>query len=100
MRIRNELTLISIRGMTSPAPAEVVNDFESNVLFGERREMMADDKTKRGPQDVSKINLHEDYEVEYWTKELGVSRDELETVMKRVGSSAKAVREALGDGHR
>jgi len=61
---------------------------------------MTDDTNNRGPQDRSRIAMGEDYEVEYWTKELGVSRDELETVMKRVGSSAKAVREALGDGHR
>ena len=34
---------------------------------------MADDKTNRGPQDRSRINMHEDYEVRYWTEALGVS---------------------------
>jgi hypothetical protein len=29
---------------------------------------MADDKTNRGPQDRTRINLSEDYEVRYWTK--------------------------------
>jgi hypothetical protein len=28
----------------------------------------------KGPQDRSKINMHEPYEVKYWTKELGVDR--------------------------
>jgi hypothetical protein len=28
---------------------------------------------KRGQPDRSKINMHEDYEVKYWTHELGVT---------------------------
>jgi hypothetical protein len=35
---------------------------------------MGDDKKQRAPQDAARINIHEDYEVQYWTKELGVSR--------------------------
>ncbi len=34
---------------------------------------MADNKTKRGQPDRSKINMSEDYEVKYWAKELGVT---------------------------
>jgi hypothetical protein len=37
-----------------------------------------DDLNKKGAGDRSKINMHEDYEVKYWTRQLGVSRDELE----------------------
>jgi uncharacterized protein DUF3606 len=33
---------------------------------------MADDLTKRGSQDRARINMSEDYEVAYWTKN-GVS---------------------------
>lgn len=57
---------------------------------------MSDDKTNRGAQDRSRINLHEDYEVEYWTKELGISRKELEDAVGRAGSNADAVRRELG----
>ena len=32
---------------------------------------MSDDKTKRAPQDKTRISLNEDYEVRYWTKRLG-----------------------------
>ena len=53
---------------------------------------MADDKTKRGPQDSARINMNEDYEVAYWTKELGVTRDKLAAAVKKVGPSAGAVR--------
>lgn len=56
---------------------------------------MADDKTNRGPQDRSRINLGEDYEVRYWTDKLGVSKAELEETVREVGSSADAVEKAL-----
>jgi hypothetical protein len=56
---------------------------------------MADDKTNRGPQDRSRINLSEDYEVRYWTDKLGISKSQLEEVVRKVGSSASAVEEEL-----
>jgi len=38
---------------------------------------MADDLTNKGPNDRNRINMHEDYEVKYWSHHLGVSREEL-----------------------
>ena len=57
---------------------------------------MADDKTKRGQPDRSKINMSEDHEVQYWTKHLGVSREELQRAIDKVGNSAATVRKQLG----
>jgi hypothetical protein len=57
---------------------------------------MSDNKQDRGPQDASRINIHEEYEVRYWTKALGITKDELEAVVKKVGTSADAVRTNLG----
>lgn len=57
---------------------------------------MADNKTKRGQPDRSKINMSEDYEVKYWAKELGVTRAELQRLVDKVGNSAAAVRKELG----
>lgn len=57
---------------------------------------MADDKTKRGPQDSSRVNVREDYEVEYWTGKWGVTRAQLEAAVKKVGVSAAAVAKELG----
>jgi len=37
--------------------------------------------------------MHEDYEVKYWTKHLGVTREDL---VHKVGNSAKAVEKELG----
>ena len=56
---------------------------------------MADDKTNRGPQDRSRINLSEDYEVRYWTDKFGVSKSQLEDAVREVGSSAEAVEAEL-----
>lgn len=56
---------------------------------------MADDKSKRAPRDASRISLEEDYEVKYWTKALGISRQQLAEIVQRVGSSADAVRREL-----
>jgi len=54
-----------------------------------------DDKTKTGNPDNKLINLNENYEVEYWTKELGCSREKLKEAVVAVGNSAVAVREYL-----
>ena len=54
-----------------------------------------DDLKKKGPQDRSKINMHEPYEVKYWTKELGVSKEKLQKAVDKVGNSAAAVRKEL-----
>lgn len=56
---------------------------------------MADDKTKVGGQDRSRINLNEDYEVRDWTKSLGVTEDQLRRAVAAVGDRADKVREYL-----
>jgi 3-oxoacyl-[acyl-carrier-protein] synthase III len=55
-----------------------------------------DNLTKKDQRDRSKINMHEDFEVKYWIKELGVSKDELQRTVDKVGNSAAAVRKELG----
>ena len=60
---------------------------------------MADDKSNRGPADRTRINVNEDYEVVYWTKELGVSSDRLKELVAKHGVMAADVRKALGNHH-
>ena len=57
---------------------------------------MADDKRNRGEPDRSRINMSEDYEVNYWTERLGTTREELQKVVDRVGNSANAVAKEFG----
>ncbi len=52
---------------------------------------MADNLDKRGPQDASKVNVGETWEVAYWTKKFGVTADELKQAVKQVGTSADAI---------
>ncbi|MDA9410334.1 DUF3606 domain-containing protein [Bradyrhizobium sp. CCBAU 45384] len=51
--------------------------------------------TKREQPDRSKINMHEAWEVKYWSHALGVSREELQQAVDKVGNSAAAVRKEL-----
>jgi hypothetical protein len=66
-----------------------------NGSFRRWRRKMCDNLTKRDQRDRSKINMHEDFEVKYWSKALGVSRDELQKAVDKVGNSAAAVRKEL-----
>lgn len=55
-----------------------------------------DNLTKREQPDRSKINMHETFEVKYWTHALGVSKEELQKAVDKVGNSAATVRKELG----
>jgi hypothetical protein len=57
---------------------------------------MADDLTNRGQPDRSKINMSEEHEVKYWSRHLGVTREELQRVVDRVGNSAATVAKEFG----
>ena len=56
---------------------------------------MADDLKNRGAQDRSRVNIHEDYEVQYWTKKWGVSKEQLAEAVQKAGVSAEAVARQL-----
>lgn len=57
---------------------------------------MPDNLLNRGQPDRSLISMSEDHEVKYWIKHLGVSREELQRAIDKVGNSAAAVRKELG----
>jgi hypothetical protein len=52
--------------------------------------------TKKEQPDRSKINMHQPHEVKYWTHALGVSSEDLQRAVDKVGNSAAAVRKELG----
>jgi len=58
-----------------------------------------DDKTDTHPAIANRINIDEDYEIRYWTKELGASEDELRAAVNRVGVMAADVHVDLGRKH-
>jgi len=57
---------------------------------------MSDDRSVRGPADAKRINVNEDYEVQYWTTELEITEDKLRETVGKVGVMADDVRRALG----
>ena len=57
---------------------------------------MTDDTSKRGTADRTRINVHEEHEVRYWTKTLKVSEDTLKDAVQKVGVMALDVRRELG----
>ena len=51
-------------------------------------------KQKRGP-DRRRINIEQAYEVKYWSKEFGVSKEQLEEAVLAAGDHADQVRKHL-----
>jgi len=56
---------------------------------------MSDDKSKTRPQDAPQIDVHEPYELEYWTKRFGVTADRLKKAVENAGTSVQAVEAEL-----
>ena len=56
---------------------------------------MSDDKSKTGGADRKRINLSEPYEVRDWSKKFGVSSEQLQDAVKRVGDRADDVEKHL-----
>jgi hypothetical protein len=58
---------------------------------------MADDKSNRGAQDRSRVNVNEDYEVRDWCGKFGCSEAQLRAAVKAVGVMADDVERYLRD---
>lgn len=56
---------------------------------------MADNLQERGPRDRSRVNLDQEHEVRYWTKKFGCTEEELREAVRKVGSSAQAIEQAV-----
>jgi hypothetical protein len=55
-----------------------------------------DSLTKKEQPDRSKINMHQPDEVKYWVRTLGVTKEDLQKAVEKVGNSAATVRKELG----
>ena len=54
---------------------------------------MADDKTKKGKQDRSKVSGSEDYEIQYFKDKMGVSGQAVAGAIRATGSNDRKVLE-------
>jgi hypothetical protein len=57
---------------------------------------MSDDLLYKGQRDRSHIAIGQPHEVQYWSRHLGVTKDQLHRTVDKVGNSAAAVRKELG----
>jgi hypothetical protein len=57
---------------------------------------MADSVKDRGPRDRSRVNIHQEYEIRYWSRKFDVTPEQLKEAVQKVGVSARAVAEELG----
>lgn len=55
-----------------------------------------DNKAVRGPADRSRINVHEDYELRYWSQHFGVAPERLVAAVRAVGPMVADVKRHLG----
>ena len=56
---------------------------------------MPDDLSKRRPLDASRINLSQQWEIDYWTETLNTTETKLRNAVSKVGTSVSAVKEYL-----
>jgi hypothetical protein len=73
----------------------LIEDNPSDVLLIQESLGMADDKSKTRPEDAERVNVHEGYELEYWSKKFGCTKDQLKAAVNKVGVMAKDVEKDL-----
>mgnify|MGYP003619412218 FL=1 len=56
---------------------------------------MADDLKNRGPQDRARVNTTEQWELSYWTKQFGVTEQQLKDAVRAVGPMVVDVQKHL-----
>ena len=57
---------------------------------------MPDNLKIRQPQDPKQINVHEDWELTYWSNKFGISKDKLRQAVQAVGPYVEKVKQYLG----
>jgi hypothetical protein len=73
----------------------------SRASYEKEEQTMADDLNKRGPQDRSRINVNESWELDYWKAKFGVSAETLRQAVGEAGVMAKDVEAWLAQkGHK
>jgi len=56
---------------------------------------MPDDPSKKRPQDAKRINIHQEHELAYWSKTLGVTKERLVKLVLQHGDSVAVIRSKI-----
>jgi hypothetical protein len=78
------------KGVHRPEPAILLRLVRFN------RSYMPDDSTKKRPQDGTRINIHEPWELTYGSQKFGVTLERLKAAVATVGPMVKDVEKHLG----
>ena len=46
---------------------------------------MTDDLRRKKPEDPNKVNINQDWELEYWSKKFGITIYQLKKIVEKVG---------------
>lgn len=57
---------------------------------------MSDNPLEPGPQDYDRVNVNVESELEYWSRELGISRARLAEAIEEVGPRVPDIRRKVG----
>ncbi len=57
---------------------------------------MSDDLKRKEPEDSTRINVHQSWELEYWAKKFNVSVVRIETAVSEIGVEVENVKKYLG----
>jgi len=57
---------------------------------------MSDNLGIKGPEDPTKVNINETWEIYYWSKKFGISTVRLIEIVKKVGVLVKDIEKHLG----
>ncbi len=57
---------------------------------------MVDDLKRKTPEDPTKINVNQPWELDYWANKLGVTTQRLIAAVKAVGPMVAAIKRYLG----
>jgi hypothetical protein len=93
--------LLARRALVHQAKREAANGTRFSPVASlqqtrQQEDIMSDDLNNRHGQDRKRINLNEKWEVDYWTRELGLTKDELERAVKAAGDRVDSIRQHLG----
>lgn len=88
-------SLINSAGKTKETAGELTDWIILSTL-GVKFTTMPDDKSKTGPADDKRINIHEDYELTYWSNKFGVTKERIKTAVGAVGVMVADVKRYLG----
>ncbi len=57
---------------------------------------MSDSLNRKSPEDSTRINVHQSWELEYWAKEFNVSTLRIQTAVSEIGVEVENVKKYLG----